>query len=143
MAEARGRARQARRQERVRLVTVDLPKPPSLTSCSDSASHEGGAKGQKKQRIKFPRRYGHGGRLRLGARELGRSLRLSPRMRTRRLTSHAACLLRVVELVLDGLKGSVICTKRDMYYRDVRLFAKQHIVDSVRVSPRSSSSERA
>lgn len=127
----------------MRLVTVDLPKPPSLTSCSDSASPEGGAKGQKTQRIKFPRRYGHGVCLRLGARELGKSSRLCPRTWARRLTSRAACLLRVVDLVLDGLKGSVICTKRDMYYRDVRLFAKQHIVDSVRVSPRSSRSERA
>ncbi|GAA5833571.1 hypothetical protein JCM9279_001564 [Rhodotorula babjevae] len=67
---------------------------------------------KKTQTIKFPRRYGHGGNLRLGSREL-------------------ACLLKVVELVLEALKSGIICTKRDMYYRDVALFVKQAIVDSL------------
>ncbi|BGP48432.1 endodeoxyribonuclease [Rhodotorula kratochvilovae] len=64
------------------------------------------------QAIKFPRRYGHGGNLRLGGREL-------------------ACLLKVIEFILDGLKTGVVCTKRDLYYRDVGLFVKQYIVDSL------------
>ncbi|KAL7343307.1 Spo11/DNA topoisomerase VI subunit A, partial [Rhodotorula toruloides] len=42
-----------------------------------------------------------------------------------------ACLLRLVELVLEGLRDEKVSTKRDLYYRDVALFGKQTIVDSL------------
>ncbi|GAA5895322.1 hypothetical protein JCM8208_005977 [Rhodotorula glutinis] len=78
----------------------------------NESTGKAGAQRSKTQSIKFPRRYGHGGNLRLGAREL-------------------ACLLKVIELVLEALKSGIVCTKRDMYYRDVNLFVKQAIVDSL------------
>lgn len=42
-----------------------------------------------------------------------------------------AIFLRVVQLLLDGLKLGVVSTKRDLYYRDVQLFRKQQVVDAV------------
>lgn len=42
-----------------------------------------------------------------------------------------AIFLRVVQLLLDGLKLGVVSTKRDLYYRDVQLFGKQQVVDAV------------
>ncbi|CDR40623.1 hypothetical protein NBRC10512_008098 [Rhodotorula toruloides] len=65
-----------------------------------------------RQTIRFPRKYGQGDQVRLGAKEL-------------------ACLLRLVELVLEGLRDEKVSTKRDLYYRDVALFGKQTIVDSL------------
>ncbi|GJN90694.1 hypothetical protein Rhopal_003708-T1 [Rhodotorula paludigena] len=67
---------------------------------------------RKTQRLVFPRRYGHGGNLRLGGREL-------------------AALLKVIELVLEGLKTGAVSTKRDLFYRDAGLFGKQSVVDSL------------
>lgn len=46
--------------------------------------------------------------------------------------SGPAALLKVIELVLEGLKTGVVSTKRDLYYRDAGLFGKQSVVDSVR-----------
>ncbi|BGP32347.1 endodeoxyribonuclease [Rhodotorula toruloides] len=65
-----------------------------------------------RQTIRFPRKYGQGDQVRLGGKEL-------------------ACLLRLVELVLEGLRDKKSSTKRDLYYRDVALFGKQYIVDSL------------
>ncbi|GAA5870881.1 hypothetical protein JCM3774_001700 [Rhodotorula dairenensis] len=64
------------------------------------------------QRIKFPHKYGKGDYVRLGAREL-------------------AIFLRIVQLLLEGLRLGVVSTKRDLYYRDVQLFGKQQIVDTM------------
>ncbi|GAA6051033.1 hypothetical protein JCM3770_005465 [Rhodotorula araucariae] len=91
-----------------RKVTVVLAK----RNGNCGADGPGDAPITRTQAIKFPRRYGHGGNLRLGGREL-------------------ACLLKVIELILEGLKSGVVCTKRDLYYRDVGLFVKQYIVDSL------------
>ncbi|GAA5957960.1 hypothetical protein JCM8115_001086 [Rhodotorula mucilaginosa] len=66
----------------------------------------------KEQRIKYPHKVGKGEGVRLGAREL-------------------AIFLRVVQLLLDGLKLGVVSTKRDLYYRDVQLFRKQQVVDAM------------
>ena len=52
-----------------------------------------------------------------------------------------AIFLRVVQLLMEGLKLGIISTKRDLYYRDVQLFGKQQVVDAVsRQLPRVSSS---
>ncbi|GAA6059020.1 hypothetical protein JCM10212_001245 [Sporobolomyces blumeae] len=66
----------------------------------------------KKQTIRYPRRVGKDDKVRFGGQEL-------------------ACFLKVVELVLDGLVANVVSTKRDLYYRDVRLFRRQETVDSM------------
>ncbi|GAA5850652.1 hypothetical protein JCM8547_001945 [Rhodosporidiobolus lusitaniae] len=66
----------------------------------------------KQQSIRFPRKCGQGDELRLGGREL-------------------AYLLKVIELILEGLDKRVVSTKRDLYYRDVALFAKQATVDAL------------
>ena len=43
-----------------------------------------------------------------------------------------AAFLKTVELILDGLRGNVVATKRDLYYRCVKVFGKQARVDAVR-----------
>lgn len=43
----------------------------------------------------------------------------------------AAVFLRVIEFVLDGLRASTIATKRDLYYRDPKLFLRQAVVDRI------------
>lgn len=40
-------------------------------------------------------------------------------------------LLKVIELMLDGLKRKAVSTKRDLFYRSVKLFGNQARVDSV------------
>ncbi|GEM09843.1 meiotic recombination protein SPO11 [Rhodotorula toruloides] len=65
-----------------------------------------------RQTIRFPRKYGQGDQVRLGGKEL-------------------ACFLRLVELVLEGLRDEKVPTKRDLYYRDVALFGKQTTVNSL------------
>ncbi|GAA6001387.1 hypothetical protein JCM10207_006638 [Rhodosporidiobolus poonsookiae] len=66
----------------------------------------------KQQCIAFPRKCGQGDDLRLGGREL-------------------ASLLKVIELILEGLDKRVVSTKRDLFYRNVTLFVKQQHVDSL------------
>ncbi|BGP16475.1 hypothetical protein JCM10213_007919 [Rhodosporidiobolus nylandii] len=66
----------------------------------------------KQQLIAFPRKCGQGEDLRLSGREL-------------------ASLLKVVELIVEGLDKRIVSTKRDLYYRDVALFLKQHAVDTL------------
>lgn len=48
-----------------------------------------------------------------------------------KLRAAKAIFLRVVELLLEGLRLGVVSTKRDLYYRDVQLFGRQQIVDTV------------
>lgn len=43
----------------------------------------------------------------------------------------AAILLFIVDVVLTGLRENVVVTKRDIFYRNVALFKKQTVVDSV------------
>ncbi|BGP55834.1 endodeoxyribonuclease [Rhodotorula sphaerocarpa] len=67
---------------------------------------------RRTQAIKFPRKYGQGKDIRMGCREL-------------------AAFIRVVQLLLEGLASSTVSTKRDLFYRDVSLFRKQAVVDSL------------
>ncbi|GAA5984066.1 hypothetical protein JCM10908_006034 [Rhodotorula pacifica] len=66
----------------------------------------------RQQCIKYPRKYGKGEGARLGGREL-------------------AIFLRVVQILLEGLRLGIVSTKRDIYYRDVQLFGKQQVVDTM------------
>lgn len=43
----------------------------------------------------------------------------------------SAILVRLIELIIDGLGANTISTKRDLYYKDVALFGKQSVVDQV------------
>ncbi|KAL8281123.1 hypothetical protein RQP46_006481 [Phenoliferia psychrophenolica] len=42
-----------------------------------------------------------------------------------------AAFIKTVELILDGLRGNVVATKRDLFYRSVKLFGKQARVDAI------------
>ncbi|GAA5886178.1 hypothetical protein JCM6882_004290 [Rhodosporidiobolus microsporus] len=66
----------------------------------------------KQQTIVFPRKCGQGEDIRLSGREL-------------------AALLKVIELIIDGLHKKLVSTKRDLYYRDIAVFGKQQTVDAL------------
>ncbi|KAK4056765.1 endodeoxyribonuclease [Microbotryomycetes sp. JL221] len=64
------------------------------------------------RKINFPRLSGKGQHQHLGAQELSR-------------------LLKVIDIVHEGLVNDKVSTKRDLFYRDVKTFKKQMIVDSL------------
>lgn len=43
----------------------------------------------------------------------------------------SASVLKALELILDGLRSKKVTTKRDLFYRSVKVFGKQARVDSV------------
>ncbi|KAI5480789.1 meiotic recombination protein SPO11 [Pseudohyphozyma bogoriensis] len=49
----------------------------------------------------------------------------------RNRTGTGSALLKTIEIILEGLKTETISTKRDVFYRDVKLFGKQLKVDSI------------
>ena len=64
------------------------------------------------RRLSWPRKTGRAGHLGAGGKAL-------------------AVFIRVVELVLDGLRSNTVSTKRELYYRDPKLFERQAIVDQI------------
>lgn len=103
---------------------------------SSGADVQKSSAARRTQAIKFPRKYGQGKAIRLGCRELGETetagSRAFPRQDPDFLSLFAAAFIRVVQLLLEGLASSTVSTKRDLFYRDVSLFRKQAVVDSVR-----------
>ncbi|GAA5987818.1 hypothetical protein JCM11641_004939 [Rhodosporidiobolus odoratus] len=95
----------------------DVARPPrwqqlKVKLVKRSRRDEGDTGAPRLHSILFPRKCGQGADIRLGGREL-------------------ACLLRVVELIIDGLDNRIVTTKRDLFYRDVALFSKQSTVDAI------------
>ncbi|GAA5829203.1 hypothetical protein JCM5353_007685 [Sporobolomyces roseus] len=78
----------------------------------ETSSLENATPSSKKQKTTFPRKLGKGTSASMGGRGL-------------------ACILRVVELLLEGLIEGRVSTKRDLYYRDVALFCRQQTVDGI------------
>lgn len=64
------------------------------------------------RRVSWPKRSGRADSVAGGGREL-------------------AAFLRVIELVLDGLRTNTVATKRELYYRDPKLFGRQAVVDGI------------
>ncbi len=66
----------------------------------------------KLRRLSWPRKTGRGNSVAGGGKEL-------------------AVFVKVIELVLDGLRSDTVATKRELYYRDPKLFERQAVVDTI------------
>lgn len=80
-----------------------------MTSSCSAVGNDGHP---KLRRVSWPRKVGRGKTASGGGPEL-------------------AAFLRVIELVLDGLRSNAVATKRELYYRDPKLFVRQAVVDGI------------
>ncbi|KAM0791460.1 hypothetical protein ACM66B_005914 [Microbotryomycetes sp. NB124-2] len=89
-------------QQRQKQICVALPKRQGSDNRRKTLKRE----------IRFPSPTGSGQEKHFGAKKLAR-------------------LLRVIDIVHEGLENDQVITKRDLYYRDVKCFGKQQVVDTL------------